>query len=43
LSRQRGKLDWDYILSELAMLCELRESPEIVDQLERLRQKIEGD
>jgi hypothetical protein len=43
LARQRGKLDWDYIRSELALLCELRESPEILDELERLRARIDAE
>jgi hypothetical protein len=43
LARQRGKLDWDYILRELRPLCELKEAPEIVDELLRLRVKIDAE
>jgi hypothetical protein len=35
--RQSGHLDWGHILGELAPLAELKESPEIVAKLERLR------
>ncbi len=37
LVRQRGKLDWGYIRRELSALCELKEAPEIVEQLEQMR------
>jgi hypothetical protein len=40
--RQRGKLDWDYIVAELTPLCELKESPETLDELERVRKKTDG-
>ncbi len=43
LVRQRGKLDWEYILRELPPLCELKESPEIVDQLLAMRAKIDAE
>ena len=43
LIRQRGKLDWDYIRSHLSALCELRESPEILDQLEQLRERVDRE
>ncbi len=43
LTRQRGKLDWDYIRGHLSVLCELRESPEILDELERLRERIDRE
>jgi hypothetical protein len=42
LERQRGKLDWDHIRQELNQLCELTESPENLEQLERLREKVES-
>jgi hypothetical protein len=42
LARQRGKLDWAYIRTQLAELCEAKDSPDILDQLERSRQKIES-
>ena len=40
--RQAGRLDWSYIVDELAPLAELKESPEIVDKLERLRRSVDG-
>jgi hypothetical protein len=43
LVRQRGRLDWDYIRGELSLLCELKESPETMQELERLRVKIEAE
>ena len=43
LSRQRGKLDWAFIWQELRPLCVLKEAPELLDQLERLRQQIENE
>lgn len=35
--RQTGKLDWDYIYEQLRPLAELKNAPEIVDQLEQRR------
>jgi hypothetical protein len=35
--RQTGKLDWSYIREHLRPLAELKEAPEILDQLERRR------
>jgi hypothetical protein len=43
LANHRGKLDWDYILRELPPLCELKESPEIVDELLAMRVKIDAE
>ena len=43
VARQRGKLDWDDILRELGPLCELKEAPEIVDQLLQIRAKIDSE
>ena len=43
LVRQRGRLDWNYIRRELSALCELKEAPEIVDELERLREKLDAE
>lgn len=40
LIRQGDILDWDLVLSELAPLCELKESPETVTQLLRLRDSL---
>lgn len=34
--KQRGKLDLDYIVNQLTPLCELKESPEIMDRLHDL-------
>jgi hypothetical protein len=39
--RQTGKLDWHYIEAQLTPLAELKESPEIVDELERRRREFE--
>ena len=35
--RQRGQLDWDHIFEQLQPLCQLKEAPEIVDRVRRLR------
>ena len=43
LVRQRGELDWNYVRRELSALCELKEAPEIVDELERMREKIDTE
>lgn len=40
--RQGGQLDWSYIEEQLAPLAELKEEPEIIEQLLRHRRKIEG-
>jgi len=37
-----AKLDWIYIKTELAPLCEAKEEPEIIDRLMSLRQEVEG-
>jgi len=37
LVRQKGKLDWPQIRRELKPLADLKEAPEILDHLERLR------
>jgi hypothetical protein len=39
--RQTGKLDWHYILEQLRPLAELKEAPEIIDQLEARRVEFE--
>jgi hypothetical protein len=36
--RQAGRLDWDYICGRLQPLVELKEAPEIMDELQRRRQ-----
>jgi hypothetical protein len=43
LMRQKGKLDWDDILRELSPLCELKEAPEIVDQLLATRVEVDAE
>src|SRR5258705_3121829 len=37
IARQGRALDWPLILSELCPLCELKESPDTLKRLERLR------
>ena len=39
--RQTGKLDWQYIREQLAPLAELKDSPQILDDLERRRTEFE--
>ena len=39
--RQAGKLDWAYIRGQLQPLAELKEAPEIVEELERRRVECE--
>lgn len=40
--KQRGHLDWGQIWTELIELADLKESPEILDQLERIAQRAES-
>jgi hypothetical protein len=42
LIRQAERLDWNYIRTHLSQLAELKEAPELVAQLERLRQSTES-
>lgn len=42
LIRQAGGLDWPYVRSQLAPLVELKEEPEILDELERRRARLAG-
>ncbi|TAN48170.1 MAG: hypothetical protein EPN19_16455 [Betaproteobacteria bacterium] len=42
LARQRRALDWALIVDELKPLLALRESPENLDRLMQLKQKIES-
>lgn len=42
-NRQSNELDMDLIRAELAPLCELKESPETLDQLQRLWQSCQND
>ena len=37
IARQGARLDWSTVLTELRPLCELKEAPEIVERLEKLR------
>lgn len=39
--RQTGKLNWDYIREQLQPLAELKEAPEILEQLETRRIEFE--
>jgi hypothetical protein len=39
--RQTGKLDWSYVRQQLEPLAELKEAPEILDELERRRLEFE--
>jgi hypothetical protein len=41
LIRNAGKLDWNYIISHLAPLAELKGAPEILKQLEQMRRAAE--
>jgi hypothetical protein len=43
LVKQHGKLDWDYIRRELSVLCELKEAPDIMDQLEQMRKNVDAE
>jgi hypothetical protein len=40
LVRQEDKLDWCYIREQLRPLLELKEAPELLDQLELLRERV---
>jgi hypothetical protein len=42
LVRQTGKLDWGYINSQLAPLAELKNAPEILEELARRRTEFEA-
>ncbi len=37
IARQTGKLDWNYVRSQLAPLVEIKGAPEILDELEKRR------
>lgn len=41
LLRQFGKLDWDYIWTHLRPLATIKENPEIITQLEHLKQLVD--
>lgn len=40
--KQRGQLEWPQIWSDLAELADLKEAPELVDDLERIAQRTES-
>ncbi|HVV52794.1 MAG TPA: hypothetical protein VHO06_24245 [Polyangia bacterium] len=40
--RQTGHLDWSYVREQLLPLLELKEAPELWDELERVRARAEG-
>jgi hypothetical protein len=40
LVRQAQGLDWPYVIHQLEPLAELKEAPEIVPRLERMRTRI---
>ena len=40
LIRQGERLDWESIISDLVPLCELKDSPETIIELNRLRKRI---
>jgi hypothetical protein len=40
LIRQKGQIDWTHIRREFKPLAELKEAPEILDHLERLRVRL---
>lgn len=42
LLRQKGQIDWAYVLAQLAPLVELKDAPEILQQLERRRIALAG-
>jgi hypothetical protein len=37
VGRQSGRLDWDYVVKRLGLLCQLKQAPEIMERLQRLR------
>jgi len=39
VARQQGNLDWGYIYSQLEPLAELKEAPEMVEQLRALEKR----
>jgi hypothetical protein len=42
LIRQAGRIDWAHVRAQLQPLVELKEEPELLDELERRRAKLEG-
>jgi hypothetical protein len=43
VERQNSDLDWETIVSELTPLCELKESPETLEELKRIRVEFESE
>lgn len=43
LARQAGKLDWTYVRAQLAPLAELKDAPEIMDELERRKSALDRE
>jgi hypothetical protein len=43
ITRQAKRLDWTLILAELAPLCELKDSPETMTRLQRLREEFSAE
>jgi hypothetical protein len=41
LVRQKSHLDWEYIRRELSALCELKEAPEIMEELKKMRESLD--
>lgn len=39
IERQHNRVDWDYVVSNLSMLCELKEDDHPLERLESLRKK----
>jgi len=39
IARQKSCLDWNYIFAQMEPLCQLKEAPEIVDRVQRLRDR----
>ena len=37
---RQNKLDWDHIFKHLGILCQLKEAPEILDRLEKMRKDL---
>ena len=42
LTRQGNRLDWNYIVTELSLLKELKEDSDVLQHLETIRQEVEG-
>jgi hypothetical protein len=40
--RQSGRLDWAYVFSQLAPLAELKDAPELLDELRARREKLDA-